>query len=142
MVLICVATPVNHPFPPNLLIARELVPSFIVESVIQSSSKSVQPVLCYSLIKSFVSLKKFFAAVVFSSFFFIFIAHFRIFIFRLSFCIIKIGCLILFLPIKLASAFLQIDVRIRDATIHNLGVSIYCHLCITIQRYIVRYNQV
>ena len=24
----------------------------------------------------------------------------------------------------------------RDATIHNLDVSIYCHLCITIQRYI------
>ena len=32
--------------------------------------------------------------------------------------------------------------HIRDVTIHNLDVSIYCHLCITIQRYIARYNQV
>ena len=24
----------------------------------------------------------------------------------------------------------------RDATIHNLDVSMYCHLCITIQRYV------
>ena len=31
---------------------------------------------------------------------------------------------------------------VRDATIHNLDVSIYCQLCITIQRYIARYNQV
>ena len=33
-------------------------------------------------------------------------------------------------------------VYFRDATIHNLDVSIYCHLCIMIQRYIARYNQV
>ena len=30
----------------------------------------------------------------------------------------------------------------RGATIHDLGVSIYCCLCITIQRYIVRYSKV
>ena len=30
----------------------------------------------------------------------------------------------------------------RDVTIHNLDVSIDCHLCIMIQRYIARYNQV
>ena len=30
----------------------------------------------------------------------------------------------------------------RGATIHDLGVSIYCRFCITIQRYIVRYNKV
>ena len=29
----------------------------------------------------------------------------------------------------------------RDVTIHNLDVSIYCHLCITIQQYIARYNK-
>ena len=34
------------------------------------------------------------------------------------------------------------SVCVRDVTIHNLDVSIYCHLCITIQRYIARYNQV
>ena len=33
-------------------------------------------------------------------------------------------------------------VVIRDATIHNLDVSIYRHLCITIQQYIARYDQV
>ena len=37
---------------------------------------------------------------------------------------------------------LQGSLSTRDATIHNLDVSIYCHLCITIQRYIARYNQV
>ena len=31
-------------------------------------------------------------------------------------------------------------INIRDVTIHNLDVSIYCHLCITIQRYIAQYN--
>ena len=36
----------------------------------------------------------------------------------------------------------KLEVHIRDATIHNLDVSIYCHLYITIQRYIARYNQV
>ena len=32
-------------------------------------------------------------------------------------------------------------VGIRDVTIHDLDVSIYCHLCIMIQRYIELYNQ-
>ena len=30
----------------------------------------------------------------------------------------------------------------RNVTIHNMNVSIYYHLCIMIQRYIARYNQV
>ena len=30
----------------------------------------------------------------------------------------------------------------RGAMIHDLGVSIYCRFCITIQRYIVRYSKV
>ena len=30
----------------------------------------------------------------------------------------------------------------RGATIHDLGVSVYWHFCITIQRYIVRYSKV
>ena len=34
------------------------------------------------------------------------------------------------------------NIRTRNAMIHNLDVSIYCHLCITIQRYIAQYNQV
>ena len=34
------------------------------------------------------------------------------------------------------------NVYTRDVAIHNLDISIYCHLCITIQRYIAQYNQV
>ena len=34
------------------------------------------------------------------------------------------------------------SVSFRGATIHDLGVSIYCRFCIMIQRYIVRYSKV
>ena len=43
---------------------------------------------------------------------------------------------------KLKCTKLDIRIYCRDATIHNLDVSIYCHLCIMIQQYIARYNQV
>ena len=42
--------PTNHPFPPNSLIAQEVVLLFNVESVTRSSSQLVQSVFCYSLI--------------------------------------------------------------------------------------------
>ena len=41
----------NHPFPPDLLITRESVPLFNVELLTRSLLKSVQPFLCYSLIR-------------------------------------------------------------------------------------------
>ena len=47
----------------------------------------------------------------------------------------------IFVPL-LKKVLLLASVLNRDATIHNLDVSIYCHLCITILQYIARYNQV
>ena len=82
--------PTNHPCPPDLLVTRELVPSFNVESVTRNS---VQSVFSYSLI-SF----KIYAAAIFLLSYFTFITHstgacmnHRISIFILY---ITFGCLI------------------------------------------------
>ena len=57
----------NHPFPSDLPVTRELVPTLFEESITSSSSNSVQPVFRYGLIKSFLPQKFFDAAVVFFS---------------------------------------------------------------------------
>ena len=40
--------------------------------------------------------------------------------------------------IHITSCVISVDVCNRDVMIHNLSTSIYCHLCITIQRYIIK----
>ena len=41
---------------------------------------------------------------------------------------------------RMLHSVLLVTPAYKDATIHNLDVLIYCHLCITIQRYISRYT--
>ena len=66
----------NHPFPPDLSVTRELVPSLFEESITWSSSKSFQPFFWYGLIKSFLSPQKFICGSHFFFLSFIFITHF------------------------------------------------------------------
>ena len=69
-------TILSHPIRP---FTRELIPSLFEESIAQSSLKSVQPVFCYGLIKSFLSPQKFLRV---SRFFFFFFFHFHHTLFR------------------------------------------------------------
>ena len=64
----------NHPFPPDLPVTRELVPSMFEESITWSLSKSVQPVFRYGLIKSFLPQKIFWSGRRFFFFFFYFLS--------------------------------------------------------------------
>ena len=74
----------NHPFPPDLPVTRELVPSLFEESITWSSSKSVQPVFRYGLIKSFLPQKIFWRGRRFfsSNSFFLSFFHFHRTLFR------------------------------------------------------------
>ena len=59
----------NHRYQPNSLVTQELIPLLHVESITRSSSTSVGPVLCYSLINSFLQLNIFISASRFFDFF-------------------------------------------------------------------------